>query len=76
MLGLEESMKVIMAAQKIGGVDNTETAKENIGALAQASNVKNLSIEISSTETYNECLQHEFKENECLQHEFKVIVGT
>ena len=55
-----------MAALKIGGVDNTDTAKENIGALAGASNVENPSAKIASVESYKENLHHEFKENEVI----------
>lgn len=62
-------MKLIMPALKIKELDSTCTAKENIEALAGASNVENPSIEIASAETHKECLQHEFKINE-------VIVGT
>lgn len=68
MFGLEESMKLIMVAFKIGEVDSTETAKENIRTLDGAINGKNPSIKIAHTDTHNECLKHEFKENE-------VIVG-
>ena len=31
MLGLEESLKLIMAALKIGGVETTQTMEDNIG---------------------------------------------
>lgn len=66
MFGLEETIKLIMAAIKIWGVNNTKSANENIRALVEASNVKNPSMEIAHTETHNECLQHEFKENEVI----------
>lgn len=69
MLGLEENMKLIMTILKIRGMDNTDTTKKNIRALARTSNMENPSIKIASVEIQNECLQHEFKENE-------VTVGT
>lgn len=49
-------MKLIMATLKIQGVDNTDSAKKNIGALTEASNVENPSIEIAYAETHNECM--------------------
>lgn len=56
MVELEENMKLIMAALKIGGVDSKDTAKDNIGAFGGANNVKNPSIENASAETQKECL--------------------
>lgn len=42
MHGLEESMKLIMAALNIGGVDNQGAKNENFGALVGSSIVENL----------------------------------
>lgn len=66
MLGLEENMKFIMAALKIGGVDSRDTAKEGIGAVGEASNVENPSTQIASADIEKECLQPELQENEVI----------
>ena len=66
MLGLEENMKLIMATLKIGGMDSTDTAKEDIGVVGEASNVENPSKEIASADIQKECLQPELQENEVI----------
>ena len=49
-------MKLIMTILKIRGMDNTDTTKKNIRALARTSNMENPSIKIASVEIQNECL--------------------
>ena len=66
ILGLEENMKLIMAALKIGGVGSSDTAKEDIGAVGEASNVENPSQKIASADIQKECLQPELQENEVI----------
>lgn len=69
MDGLEESMKLIMAALNIEGMENRRTTKEDVGATGGNTYTGNLMKDNTDVESYINCTQPNAMEDE-------VIVGV
>ena len=69
MEGLEESMKLIMAALNIGGMENRRTTNEDVGAAGGNTHTGDVVKDSTDVEPYIDCTQPDAMEDE-------VIVGA